>query len=101
MFYLAHAGGEHTARQSRELHRITRINEHKLRVMAHLFCYAVLGLLWSLTVGKSWWIMMLVLESIFDEWSKKFVPGRHSNIAEMGMNILEAAIGVFASVIFV
>lgn len=44
---------------------------------------------------------MLILVSIFDEWSKKFVPGRHSNIAEMGINILEAAIGVFASVIFV
>ena len=24
MFYLSHAGGEHTARQSSELHRITR-----------------------------------------------------------------------------
>lgn len=31
MVYLSHAGGGHTARQSRELHRITRINEHKLR----------------------------------------------------------------------
>ena len=45
MLYLSHASGEHTYRHSRELHRITRINEHSLRVMAHLFCYAVLGLL--------------------------------------------------------
>lgn len=101
MLYLSHASGEHTSRQSRELHRITRINEHSLRVMAHLFCYAILGLLWSLTVGRSWWIAALIPVAVLDEWTKKFVPGRHSNVAEMGINIMGAAIGVFGSVIFV
>ena len=94
MLYLSHASGEHTSRQSRELHRITRINEHSLRVMAHLLCYAVLGLLWSLTVGKSWWIMILILVSVIDEWTKKYVPGRHSNVVEMGINIIGAVAGV-------
>lgn len=101
MLYLSHASGEHTSRQSRELHRITRINEHSLGVMAHLFCYAILGLLWSLTVGRSWWMLLLIIVSVLDEWTKKFVPGRHSNVAEMGINIMGAAIGVFGSVIFV
>lgn len=30
----------------------------------------------------------------YDEWTKKYVPGRHMSIAEMGINIAGAAIGV-------
>ena len=101
MLYLSHASGEHTSRQSRELHRITRINEHSLRIIAHLFCYVILGLLWSLTVGRSPWILVLALVSVLDEWTKKFVPGRHFDVAEMGLNILGAAIGVGMVAIFI
>lgn len=46
-------------------------------------------------------MLLLIIASVLDEWTKKFVPGRHSNVAEMGINIMGAAIGVFGSVIFV
>lgn len=94
MLYLSHTSGEHTARHSKALHKMTRVNEHILRKMAHLFCYAVLGLLWSLTVGKCVWIFTLIPVAVLDEWTKKYVPGRHMSIAEMGINIAGAAIGV-------
>ena len=53
MFYLSHTNGENTARQSKELHRITGIKEKTLRVSAHLICYMILGVLWSFTVENS------------------------------------------------
>ena len=70
------------------------LNEHVLRKMAHLFCYVILGLLWSLTVGKCVLILMLVPVAVLDEWTKKYVPGRHMSVAEMWINIAGAAIGV-------
>lgn len=94
MLYLSHASGEHTARHSKVLYKMTRVNEHVLRKMAHLFCYVILGLLWSLTVGKCVLILMLVPVAVLDEWTKKYVPGRHMSIAEIGINIAGAAIGV-------
>lgn len=94
MLYLSHASGEHTSRQSRELHRITRINEHYLRIMAHVICYMILGMLWSITIGRSIWVTALIPIAIFDESTKKYVEGRHTSYPEMGLNILGAAIGV-------
>ena len=94
MLYLSHASGEHTARHSKALHKMTRVNEHILRKMAHLFCYVILGMFWSLTVGKCAWIFTLIPVAVLDEWTKKYVPGRHMSIAEMGINIAGAAIGV-------
>lgn len=94
MLYLSHASGEHTARQSRELHRITRINEKVLRVVAHLVCYMVLGVLWAITVDVSIWLAALIPVAVIDEGTKQFIKGRHTSYPEMGLNILGAAIGV-------
>lgn len=40
------------------------------------------------------WIFILIPVAVLDEWTKKYVPGRHMSIAEMGINIAGAAIGV-------
>lgn len=40
------------------------------------------------------WTFLLIPVEVLDEWTKKYVPGRHMSIGEMGINIAGAAIGV-------
>ena len=94
MIYLSHSSGETTSRQSRQLHRITRINEQALRYLGHIACYFILGTLWSITVDRSWLLIVLGPVAVLDEATKVFVPGRHCSVAEIGLNIVSALAGV-------
>lgn len=97
ILYLSHCTGSTTARQSRELSRLTCINEQMLRGSAHVVVYVVLGAL----VRLAWLsaptviiILAVVAIGILDEWSKQYVSGRHCSLKEMGLNVVGAVLGV-------
>ena len=94
ILYLSHTNGERTAKHSKDLQRLIKINEHLLRQMAHIACYMVLGALWSLTVGITPWLLLLVPILVLDEATKQFIPGRHTSIFEMGLNATGATLGI-------
>lgn len=94
ILYLSHTNGEHTAKHSKDLQRLIKINEHLLRQIAHIACYMVLGALWSLTVGTTYWLLLLVPVLVLDEATKQFIPGRHTSTFEMGLNVIGAAVGI-------
>ena len=79
---------------------MTGVSESLLRQMMHVFLYAVLGVL----VTLSWsdtpvWMksLALAITAVIDEWSKAlpFFPGRHCSVVpDMLLNLLGAGIGI-------
>lgn len=74
--------------------RLTHLNERVLRTSAHVVVYAVFGAL-AWTAFQQWLVVpVVVLIGIADEWSKRFISGRHCSFKEMGLNVVGAVLGV-------
>lgn len=98
MLILSHIPGEPSGAESRWLSSMTGVKEGTLRRAAHVVVYLVLGVL----VTVAWpeidvWIRCLVLAVIAaaDELSKglPIFEGRHTNFAELGLNLIGVGIG--------
>ena len=44
-------------------------------------------------------VPVVVLIGIADEWSKRFISGRHCSLKEMGLNVVGAVLGVALCVV--
>ena len=90
---LSHQGGEKSGEESAWLARTTGIKEGLLRRAAHVFLFAVLGLLAGL--GFGWYgIGFAALWSFVDEATKPLIPGRHCSALDIGLNLIGVAAGL-------
>ncbi len=69
----------------------------------HMLEYAVLAWLWHRALGKrlAWAAWGLaVLYAATDEFHQSFIPGRHAQLTDVGIDALGAAIGLFVALRF-
>ena len=92
-FVLSHTPGDRSGAESKTLSRLTGIKEGLLRRAAHVFLFAVLGLLAGL--GFGWYgIGFAALWSVVDEATKPLVPGRHCSAIDMLLNLVGVVLGM-------
>ncbi|MCC8103699.1 MAG: VanZ family protein [Clostridiales bacterium] len=109
--YLSHQPGEATAATSQRLARMLgRENWNALlRKAAHVVTFAVLSFLLSLTVD-AWavvetgeidkrWLLAVFVWCILDEWSKRFVEGRHCSGPDCVLNLVGSLIGMVVGMV--
>ena len=90
---LSHTPGDRSGAKSKTLSRLTGIKEGLLRRAAHVFLFAVLGLLAGL--GFGWYgIGFAALWSFVDEATKPLIPGRHCSALDIGLNLIGVAAGL-------
>lgn len=94
MTVLSHMPGKTSGAESRMLSNWTHIPEKSLRQGAHIFCFAVLSLLASITFpGNLWWTAAVNIWAFLDELSKIPFPDRHYSGADVIRNLIGVAIG--------
>lgn len=92
---LSHTPGEQSGSQSQTLSLLTHLPERALRRVAHVFLFAVLGLLAGL--GFGWYgIGFVTLWSFVDEATKPLIPGRHCSALDIGLNLIGVTAGLGA-----
>lgn len=110
MTYLSHQDGEHTGRTSRELaEKLSFLDSDinilngRLRRLAHVAVYAVLTILFAITLKLGGYFPCLTAATIVwawaDEATKPLVQGRHFSWFDVGSNVLGIAIGMIAVIL--
>ena len=63
---------------------------------AHAFAYGVLWTLWWLATGRRPWLALAltVAYAISDEWHQTFVPGRHGQWFDVGVDTVGALLAM-------
>ncbi len=63
---------------------------------AHAFAYGVLWTLWWLATGRRAWLALAITVgyAISDEWHQTFVPGRHGQWFDVGVDTTGALIAL-------
>ena len=66
---------------------------------AHAFAYGVLWWLWWRASGRRAGLALLltVLYALSDEWHQTFVPGRHGQLFDVGVDSLGALVAMFGT----
>ena len=90
--WLSHQPGKRSGAQSKWLAERSRTTERFLRRAAHVLCFFVLTLLACLGFGP-WAIVFCAAWAALDEWTKKFVRGRHCSGRDILLNLLGLALG--------
>ena len=90
--FLSHQTGDRSGEESKALARVMRIDEGWLRQAAHVILFFLLSLFAGLGFGP-WALLGCVIWSVVDEISKRSVPGRHSSLRDMFLNLAGVAAG--------
>lgn len=89
---LSHTPGDRSGRQSETLAKLSGVDEGLLRRFAHVFLFFLLGLLTAF--GFGWWAFVFcVVWSVADEWTKRWIRGRHCSAVDIGLNLVGVAAG--------
>lgn len=70
------------------------MNERMLRTSAHVVVYFIFGALAWMAFQQLLVVPGVVIIAVLDEWSKRFIKGRHCSLKEMGLNVVGAVLGV-------
>lgn len=92
MTVLSHTPGPTSGAESRWLAKTTGIREGMLRRAAHVFLFAVLGLLAGLGFGWTG-VAVAAVWGLIDESTKVWIPGRHCSAMDIGLNLIGCVIG--------
>ena len=98
---LSHMPGARSSLESQTLARWTKVDEGRLRRSAHVICFFVLSLLFSLAFPTiPLWLRAAALVgwSVIDEATKPMIPGRHFSWKDVGLNACGSAAGVLVAI---
>jgi len=90
---LSHTPGPTSSVESKTLSRLTGINEAALRRFAHVFLFSLLSVFSALGFGP-WAFVFCAVWSVADEWTKRWIRGRHCSAVDIGLNLAGVAVGV-------
>lgn len=90
---LSHTPGQASGAQSQSLSRLTHLPEGFLRSFAHVALFLVLALFAALGFGP-WAFVFCAVWAVVDEWTKRWIPGRHCSFEDMVLNLVGVAAGI-------
>ncbi|WP_291253884.1 VanZ family protein [Fusobacterium sp.] len=113
MTYLSHQDGESTTKLSKgiiEYFKLINYNKihYIIRKLAHPFVFCIFVVLVLFTLSQKYKnrkihvfvIMLMVLWTWIDEFTKLSVPGRHFSWYDVSLNLLGVIIGVLIFILF-
>ena len=117
MTYLSHQSGEETTELSEGIveriikyFKIENYNEihYIIRKLAHPFVFFIFAILVLFTLYQRWKtikafiiaIILMVLWTWMDEFTKLLIPGRHFSWCDVFLNLLGVIIGVLIFILF-